>query len=369
MNGKDFHDLVAGKKKNVGSTLLLWGLAGLELPYSAVVALRNRLYDFGILKSTLVSVPTLSVGNITLGGTGKSPLVTWLGRFFLEHGVQPGIISRGYGSAKHVSGRHTILANDEYLELAFRLPEVPHVQNPDRVAASRELLEFGRFQRPIDLIILDDAMQHRRIQRDLNIVLLDATEPFGWEHVFPRGTLREPLSGLRRADVVFLSRADLVSEPARKEIKERVLRIAPEILWGEIAHVPDGLVAWNRDEQALSVLRDSKVLAFCGIGNPSAFQQTLEACGAEVAELIVFPDHHHYSDADWNRLEKAVGTHSPDFVLCTMKDMVKLDRQKLGEKEILAVSIQIRFLEGENEFRERLVGLIRQNDETERSSE
>lgn len=354
MDGKAFRDLVAGKKKDIWSTFLLWGLAGLELPYSAVVSFRNRLYDSGVSRSTSVSVPTVSVGNMTLGGTGKSPLVTWLGRFFLENGFQPGIVSRGYHSSKQFSGEQTILANDEYLELAFCLPTVPHVQSPDRIAASKQLLsDFPS----TDLIILDDAMQHRRIHRDLNIVLLDATEPFGFEHVFPRGTLREPLSGLKRADVIFLSRADLVSEQIRQEIKARVLEITPSILWGEIVHVPDGLISLDRSKKDLDILQGKKVLAFCGIGNPAAFRQTIESCGAEVAELIAFPDHHHYSNEDWDRLEKAVDYCSPDFVLCTMKDMVKLDRSKINGKEILAVSIQIRFFDGESEFRNRLFEL------------
>ena len=134
-----------------------------------------------------VEVPVISVGNLTLGGTGKTPMVEWIVRQLQKREKKVGIISRGYGSRGG--------PNDEALELAWKLPSVPHVQNPDRVAAARRAIdEFG-----CDALVLDDAFQHRRIARDLDIVLLDALEPLGYEHVFPRGTLREPIEGLARA--------------------------------------------------------------------------------------------------------------------------------------------------------------------------
>ena len=160
-------------------------------------------------------MPVVSVGNITLGGTGKTPLVRWIVQWFRDRGIPVAIVSRGYGAQ---SGD----ANDEALELRRLLPDVPHIQNPDRVAAARQAVaEFG-----CRAIVLDDGFQHRRIGRDFDIVLLDALAPFGFGHVFPRGTLREPIEGLRRADAVVLSRADLL-DPSQREDIWRTVRAMP----------------------------------------------------------------------------------------------------------------------------------------------
>ena len=184
----------------------------------------------GVLRAQPIGVPVVSVGNLTLGGTGKSPMVRWLARWFRQSGVSPAVVSRGYGSA---AGE----ANDEALELRLLLPDVPHVQNPDRVAGGREAVEKYGAQ----LVLLDDGFQHRRIARDLDIVLLDALTPFGYGHVFPRGMLREPVSGLRRADAVVLSRADLI-EPAEREAIWRVVRrYAPASICVEAAHCAAGV--------------------------------------------------------------------------------------------------------------------------------
>ncbi len=162
-------------------------LALAEIPYAAAVDWRNRRYDCGATVQR-VGVPVVSVGNLTLGGTGKTPLVEWLARWFADRGVRVVLVSRGYGA---LPGQ----PNDEALELAQSLPQVPHLQNRDRVQAALEAIgELGA-----QLILLDDGFQHRRLARDLDLVLVDALEPFGFGHVFPRGTLREPLAGWRRA--------------------------------------------------------------------------------------------------------------------------------------------------------------------------
>ena len=196
-----------------------------EFPYTAAVAYRNRRYDLGRAAIHHVAVPVISVGNLTLGGTGKTPMVKWVARRLLAQGSRVAIVSRGYGAA---AGQQ----NDEARELSQALPEVPHVQNRDRVAgAERAIAEFSA-----QCILLDDGFQHRRLARDLDIVLLDALEPFGFEHVFPRGTLREPLAGLKRAQAVCLSRADAISaadtssdSPSRCKAcsKRRVVRTLP----------------------------------------------------------------------------------------------------------------------------------------------
>ena len=205
-----FRALISGQRRGVQAAVLRGLLRAAETPYTLAVRWRNRQYDRGRKPVERVDVPVISVGNLTLGGTGKTPLVEWLARWFRQRGVRVTIISRGYGAEAGAR-------NDEALELEQKLPDVPHVQNADRVAAAKMAIEEFDCQ----LILLDDAFQHRRIHRDLNIVVVDALEPFGFGHVFPRGALREPLSGLRRADMVVLSRADLVQPAERGGESER----------------------------------------------------------------------------------------------------------------------------------------------------
>ena len=156
------------------------------------------------------------------------------------------------------------------------MPGVPHLQNPDRVAAAEQAIaEHGT-----QTLLLDDAFQHRRIARDLDIVLLDATEPFGFGRVFPRGLLREPASGLGRADVVCLTRTSLVEASARERIREQARRLAPNALWCEASHAPHSLLTQAGERLPLTTLAGKRVAAFCGIGNPAAFRRTLEARSA-----------------------------------------------------------------------------------------
>ena len=184
----EFRDLVSGRRKGLLATLARGVLRVVEVPYTIAVSMRNRRYDRGTAEVHNVGVPIITVGNLTLGGTGKTPMVKWLAQRFQNAGLRVAIVSRGYGAAE---GKH----NDEALELAQALPNVPHIQNRDRVAAAQQAIREFKSQ----LMLLDDGFQHRRLGRDLDIVLLDALEPFGFEHVFPRGTLREPLAGLQRA--------------------------------------------------------------------------------------------------------------------------------------------------------------------------
>jgi tetraacyldisaccharide 4'-kinase len=194
--------------------------------------------------------------------------------------VRVALISRGYGAA---NGSR----NDEALELAEKLPRVPHLQNADRVVAARVAVqELG-----CQAIVLDDGFQHRRLRRDLDIVLMDALDAWGGGRVFPRGLLREPLSGLGRAHIVCLSRADLVDGDQRRAIRDRVQRLAPRADWVEAEHAPLVLRAATGIEVQPSTLAGVRVAAFCGIGNPPAFRRTLENLGYEVAAFREFPDH------------------------------------------------------------------------------
>jgi len=361
-----FRDLVSGRRGGAAAGIFRGILALAEGPYAWIVRRRNRRYDRGQNRVQGVEVPVISVGNLTLGGTGKTPMVEWIVRQLRGQGKKVGIVSRGYAARGE--------ANDEALELAWNLPDVPHVQNPDRLAAARRAIdEFG-----CEVLVLDDAFQHRRIARDLDIVLLDALEPLGFEHVFPRGTLREPVQGLARAHVVVLSRADLLTAPERQALRERVAKLSPSAAWAEVVHAPLALVAARCAEQAggtpapqtrqagetpalqqqsLERLRGRRVLAFCGLGNPAGFRHTLAVCGYEVVEFREFPDHHHYTQADLESLAATAGQLKVEAVVCTKKDLVKIGRDHLGDCPLWAVGVGIEFLAGQGEVEKKLAGL------------
>jgi tetraacyldisaccharide 4'-kinase len=315
----------------------------LEVPYRLAAAWRNRRYDRGQATIHRVATRVISVGNITCGGTGKTPMVEWLARWFRRRGVRVTLISRGYGAEAGAR-------NDEALELEQKLPDVPHLQNADRVAAARIAIE----QLESQLILLDDAFQHRRIHRDLDIVLIDALEPFGYEHLLPRGLLREPVAALGRAQVIALSRADLVSGPERSRILARVRTEAPSAICLEIAHRPQSLLAWPARQEKIESLGGKRVAAFCGIGNPRGFQRTLASCGFDVIAFRQFPDHHPFRREDIESLESWCRNVEPAAVVCTHKDLVKIQIERLGSFPLRALAIGIEVLSGREDLELRL---------------
>jgi tetraacyldisaccharide 4'-kinase len=237
------------------------------------------------------------------------------------------------------------------LELAQRLPGVPHVQNADRVAAARGIVaDHG-----CSLVIMDDGFQHRRLGRDLDIVLIDALAPFGFDHVFPRGMLREPLDGLARADVVALSRSDAVTAQERLDIRGEAMRyVRPDAAWIELAHTPRSLVDCHGKQTPIETLRGQRVAAFCGIGNPAGFARTLAACGCQVAHLREFADHHAYGPADLKALAETAAALAVDAVVCTHKDLVKLSENELAGRPLLALSIGLEIVHGRGVLEQRL---------------
>jgi tetraacyldisaccharide 4'-kinase len=339
----EFRDLISGRRRGVIASALRAMLRVAETPYAWAVRRRNRRYDLGQSPIHEAGVPVISVGNLTLGGTGKTPLVKWLARRLQDAGASVALISRGYGAA---AGEQ----NDEAQELAQALPAVPHIQNRDRVAGARDAID----QFKPDILILDDGFQHRRLARDLDIVLLDALEPFGFDHVFPRGTLREPPAGLTRADIVCLSRADAVSASTRETIRRRVAQIAPSAVWCELAHVAMSLINANNVSEPIDKVRGRRVLAFCAIGNHAGFRHTLTTIGCNVVVWREFQDHHIFTAAELALLAEEARASKAESILCTQKDLVKVPYETLGEIPLWAVAIEMRFLVGKDAFEQRL---------------
>jgi tetraacyldisaccharide 4'-kinase len=283
-----------------------------------------------------------------LGGTGKTPFVAWLANWFLARQIRVAIVSRGYRSQPGES-------NDEAAELEQQLPDVPHLQNANRLEAA--MLAMEKFES--QLILLDDGFQHRRLHRDLDIVLLDATQPFGMQRLFPRGTLREPLSSLRRADAVVLTRADLISETESERIRAQANTHAPAATWSTTIHSPSGLI--RRDGKVESLAKAPKqIFAFCGIGNPKAFQQTLQKLGYHVVGFQPFADHHRYARGDLEQLTQRVHQISPtvEGVICTQKDLVKISADQLASRPLYALAIEIRFKTGQALLERQLEGIV-----------
>ncbi len=355
LDATKFRDLVSGRRRGLAAAAWRALFSLVEFPYGFAVAWRNRQFDTGRRASHKVGVPVISVGNLTVGGTGKTPMVEWLAKWFRGRGVRVVVISRGYGAQ---AGSR----NDEALELEEKLPDVPHLQNPDRVAAAETAIEEFESQ----LILLDDAFQHRRIRRDLNLVLIDALEPFGYGHLLPRGLLREPIAGLRRADAVVLTRADAVSGEVRERIQSQVSAWAGGAAWVEVAHQPVALRDHTGQERPLDPLPAKRVAAFCGIGNPAGFRHSLNACGFEVVELREFPDHHAFGRADVESLAAWIQGLNVDGAVCTHKDLVKLGLGSLGTCPLWALQIGLEILVGREPFEAKLSALVAEIEAIER---
>ncbi|MFM8633721.1 MAG: tetraacyldisaccharide 4'-kinase [Planctomycetia bacterium] len=336
-NADAFKRLVDGTSHAPAARAARTGLSLLAVPYSAAVRCRNVAYDLGLFPVHACDVPVICVGNLTLGGTGKTPLVAWVVRHLQRLGIQPAVVSRGYAAKP---GERS----DEAAELALLLPGVNHVADKDRVAAARKAVAAGA-----GAIVLDDGFQHRRLDRDLDIVAIDATDPFGCGRLFPRGLLREPLAGLARADVIVLTRATLVDVERREEIREQLRRHCrggmPRV-WAEATHRLIALRQASGSRLPLGMALDRPVVAFAGIGNPAAFQASLVEIGGTPKAFRPFADHHAYSPEDIADLGAWARSRGAAMILTTLKDLVKIGRDDLGGIPLMAAELEIDILGG-----------------------
>jgi tetraacyldisaccharide 4'-kinase len=288
----------------LGPRLVRAALRPAELLYAAVVAGRGALYDGGLLATHDAVIPAVSVGNLSVGGTGKTPVSAWLASTLRDRGARPAIVLRGYGG-------------DEPLVHELLNPDVPVVTAPDRVAGVREARRRGA-----DVAVLDDAFQHRRLRRTADIVLVSADRWTGRVRLLPAGPWREPLRALRRATMVVVTR-----KAATVEATERVLGALAEAapgVPGAVAHLaPAALrrVGAAGEMRPFATIAGTRVLAIAAVGDPTAFRRQLEAAGAHV-ETAFFADHHAYTTVDVERLAARAGTS--DAAICTLKDAVKL---------------------------------------------
>lgn len=341
--------LVSGERHGLQPALARLGLSGLAVGYGLAMRLRSIGYSTGILQTQRVSAPVISLGNITTGGTGKTPFAAFVAQWFRDREIRVAFLSRGYGADPGA-------VNDEAMVLNQLCPDVPHLQNPDRIASARIAIEELESQ----LLILDDGFQHRRLARDLDIVLIDATNPWGYGVLLPRGLLREPLSALRRADLIVLTRVDSVHEDVLQQLRRRLQQIRGTAECVETSFPVRRLVNSEGETADWSTLKPGHVAAFCGIGNPTAFQRLLARRGLNVTpdRFRTFPDHYRYTREDVDALREWADQLGSPVILTTQKDLVKLDLPRLNQSPLWAVEIGTEIHAGKELLDSRLEDIL-----------
>jgi len=349
-----------------------FALSAASVLYGAGVALRNACYDTGVLDSKKLDCRVVSVGNLTAGGTGKTPMTIRLAVLLRRMGCRPVVISRGYGGHAEKEGAvvsdgremrcDANVAGDEPFMMASRMQGVPVLVGGDRYKSGlRAASEFSP-----DIILMDDGFQHRRLHRDLDIVLVDAATMFGNKRLLPRGMLREPLRSIGRADAVVLTRCGGDCGTSRDEMQTLLRRLAsgrgkrgvsdnmPIFRTRHkpcLASVQDGrtplsaMITEQTTETGFAAISKARVFVFSGIAGNRSFRESVEEHAGTVTGSMFFPDHHRYSDEDLRRIADAAASGKPDFLATTEKDYVKVAGRMPTDIPVCVIGVRIVFLE------------------------
>lgn len=348
--------------------LILWILKVLSWLYGGGVALKLFLYRIGLLSKFRLPCLVISLGNITVGGTGKTPTAQKLAAIIRDMGYRVAILNRGYRSGWQEEigtvsdGRKIYMtvseAGDEAYLLAKNVPGVSVVIGKNRSITS----EYAFDKLKADVLILDDGYQHWPLYRDLDIVLIDAINMFGNNYLLPRGTLREPLSSLHRADAFLLTRVDQSAPDNRDSIEKVLKKYNNHALLMESVHDPHCFMEiqeWYRGPRAKSLplteIQNKKVLSFCALGNPSSFEQTIKGIGAAVVEGVRYPDHYNYTMIEMQTIMDMAIEQEVDAVVTTEKDAVKIPSEFIYSDRPLplyVLGIEVKITVGEQEFME-----------------
>jgi tetraacyldisaccharide 4'-kinase len=341
--------LLAKKNKTFQERALLSPLYLFSLPYGIGVRLRSFLFDLGLFHSKRLSCPVICVGNLTSGGTGKTPLVMWLAETLTGKGLPVAILTRGYGGKKASGpllsdGKSILLSQEEsgdeaYL-MAQRLRETPILVGGDRFRNGQlALAKFG-----VRGLVLDDGFQHLSLRRDLDIVLIDASLGFGDGHLLPRGILREPLGHLRRAHLFLLTKVE--DREACKPLEIQLHNIHPVPIFHSHFE-PVAFIGSQGEAEKLQAFQGKGMIALSGIGSPGYFSSQLTKLGINVAGEIIYPDHHVYTPKDLTLLARRA--READAIVTTEKDMVKLKNLDVSDLPLWALRIRFKIRE-EEEF-------------------
>ncbi len=329
-------------------------LSLLSFLYSQIMKLRNLAYDRGWFRSYALLYPVISVGNVTAGGTGKTPVVSFLTEWLLLGGLRPTILTRGYGAKMNLSKSHQVSdgqrlllsqeeAGDEATYLALNLKNTSVWIGANRVQSG----QLATKSSDTNIFILDDGFQHRRLRRNVDLVLLDALNPWGWGAVLPRGLLREPKGGITRADAILISRSNQVTSLQLKKLTDEISKIAPVLPIICLTHAPTKVCDLKGQEViSLESLREKRVCLFCGLGNPQGFFLTVAELGAQILDEVPFPDHYVYQEEDLLFLATKAKEQGAEVLLTTEKDGVKIFERDYG-LPIWVLKIEIAFKNGE----------------------
>jgi tetraacyldisaccharide 4'-kinase len=327
---QSFHErILSGTAQSPSAKLLRAALAIIEPAYATVMRARNVAYDRHWKAIHLLPRPTIAVGNLTTGGTGKTPVVRWLAEQFIRRNFTPAILTRGYRS------QSTGGSDEQKMLQSYLGDKAVIVANPDRRAGAQQAMQQN--PKP-DLFLLDDAFQHRGIHRDFNLLLINATNPFGYNHVLPRGLLREPLSGINRADAILLTKTNQLPELEIQNLDSKIRTLAPEIPLYHSSHTithltPESSPALNRP------------FLFSGIANPQSFYAHFPTAVGTHS----FADHHAYTPADLQTIDQLARANNASHLITTEKDFVKLqflpDRNQL--LPLHRAQLQITFADGD----------------------
>jgi tetraacyldisaccharide 4'-kinase len=353
MNQQNYKKIISGQSKGFAAAPLRLLLYIASFFYAAAIAIRNLFYSAGIFKIHRVNAVVISIGNITTGGTGKTPLVIWLCNLLHQQNISCAVLTRGYKTQQRAtSDESRTTETDEPALIAKNCPDVPVIINPDRLTGAREAIErFGA-----KVLVLDDGFQHRRLFRNLDIVAIDATSPFGFGRMLPAGLLREPICSLQRANAAIITRSDLTIGEEVGKIQNKLLKINPNLLIAKAMHEPAEIKYFEGMEESIDCLRGKRVFVFCGIGNPDSFFQMLKKIGAVVVGQQIYDDHYRYREDDFSILCQKAGQLNSELVITTQKDWARIkDLQQFifdhSAVPFAYLRIEIKIIEGEDKLR------------------
>lgn len=324
---RNHRDLISGRQRGPFAAVLRAGLTILAWVYGAALLFRAFWYRLIPGAVRRVTPPVISVGNITTGGTGKTPMTAWIAGQLIQAGRRPAILTRGYKGRSlryeptqpRAAQSHGRVESDEVEVLRRHCPGVEVVIDPDRVAGARRAAARGARS-----LVLDDGFQHRRLHRDLDIVLIDATCPFGFGRLLPRGLLREPRRALRRASVIVVTRVDQIPADAVDALVAELGRLAPDRPLLRCRHQVTGFCdVQGRPVSGVDAPATQAVI-FAGIANFDSFRATVERLGVRVLAACSYADHHDYTDAEILELPQLAASLEANALLTTEKDAVKL---------------------------------------------
>jgi len=342
LHQESYHKLISGQSSGPAAVVSRFLLGVAAQVYSAIIRLRNFAYAKGWLKTYRANAVVISVGNITAGGTGKTPLVIRLCKFLQQRQFRCAVLTRGYKT--HTQTRAT--RTDEPAILAKSCPDASVIINPNRVEAAKDATDkFGA-----KVLIMDDGFQHRRLQRDLDIVTIDATCPFGYGKLLPAGLLREPVTALSRADAAVITRCDQASEAVLTRLEGKLKSINPDMLIARSLHAPVCAKSQDGTEISVEQLKDKNIFAFCGLGNPNAFLNTIKTLGANLAASKIYNDHHHYTDNNIADIHEQAERSKADLILTTQKDWTKIISDSKFSTPLVYLVIELKFLTGEDKI-------------------